>query len=93
MSGTIKFQFNRNRFLKFIVYGVACEIIAIILGYVYLPVVSLLALGVCLTRYRGAMIRESSKNVLTAFVLGVVLGTIVVYAAASAGLITIHNRL
>ena len=54
-------------------YGTACEIAAIILGYVYLPVISLLALGVCFTRYRGSMIKDSSKNVLTAFVLGVVL--------------------
>jgi len=91
LSGTV--QFNRDRFLTFIVYGVVCDTIAIILGYIYLPVISLLALGVCFTRYRGLMFRDSSKNILIAFVIGVLLATIVVYFASSLGLFTIHNAL
>ena len=87
MSGAVKLQFNRNRFLTFIVYGIVGEIVAIILGYDYLLVISLLALGVCFTRYRGSMISDSSKNVLTAFVTGVVLGAIVVYFVSSFGLV------
>ena len=93
MSAADKTKFNRNRFLTFILFGIVCEIVAMLLGYVSLPVISLLGLGIGLSRYRGSMIRESSKNVLTAFVLGVILGTVVVYLASSAGLVTIHNRL
>lgn len=87
MSGAVKLQFNRDRFLTFILYGIVCEIVAIILGYIYLPVISLLALGVCFTRYRGLMVRDSSKNLLAAFVMGVVLAAIVVYFALSLGLV------
>jgi len=87
LSGTVRLQFNRDRFLTFIVYGIVGEVLAIIFGYVYLPFISLLAPGVCFTRYRGSMIRDSSKNVLIAFVMGVLLGAIVVYFALSLGLV------